>query len=84
MVIKFNEIQETELKAFFGGEKSLNYIKERFHGFWDSEEEFAEHIVQECYDLPDFALRYFDYEQFARDLFMYDYEMIDDCVFSVC
>ena len=23
MVIKFNEIQETELKAFFGGEKSL-------------------------------------------------------------
>jgi antirestriction protein len=89
-IIEFAEMDEDDKKIFeayhsyFGGEKSLNYIKERFHGFWDSEEEFAEHIVQECYDLPDFALRYFDYEQFARDLFMYDYEMVDDCVFSVC
>lgn len=25
-------------------------------------------LVEECYDLPEFALRYFDYEAFARDL----------------
>ena len=30
--------------------------------------EVAEMIVDECYDLPEFAMRYFDYEAFARDL----------------
>ena len=31
-------------------------------------EELAEELINECYDLPEFALRYFDYEAFARDL----------------
>jgi len=31
-------------------------------------EEFAEELINECYDLPEFALRYFDYASFARDL----------------
>lgn len=31
-------------------------------------EEVAEEIIKDCYDLPEFALRYFDYEAFARDL----------------
>ena len=28
----------------------------------------AEKLVNDCYDLPEFALRYFDYDAFARDL----------------
>ena len=28
----------------------------------------AEEFVNECYNLPDFALRYFDFEAFGRDL----------------
>ena len=28
----------------------------------------AEELVNDCYDLPEFALRYFDYDAFARDL----------------
>ena len=31
-------------------------------------EEVAEDIIDQCYNLPEFALRYFDYEAFARDL----------------
>ena len=31
-------------------------------------DDVAYEIVDECYDLPDFALQYFDYEAFARDL----------------
>ena len=31
-------------------------------------EEVAEEIINDCYDLPEFALRYFDYAAFARDL----------------
>jgi antirestriction protein len=31
-------------------------------------EEVAEELIDECYDIPEFALRYFDYSAFARDL----------------
>ena len=37
-------------------------------------EEVAEQIVNECYNLPEIALRYFDYEAFARDLRFDGYE----------
>lgn len=30
--------------------------------------EVAEELVNDCYNLPDFALRYFDFEAFGRDL----------------
>ncbi len=35
-------------------------------------------LVNDCYDLPEFALTYFDYEKFARDLFLGDYDFIAD------
>lgn len=31
-------------------------------------EDYAYNYIEECYNLPEFALRYFDYEAFARDL----------------
>ena len=31
-------------------------------------EDVARDIIEECYDLPEIAERYFDYESFARDL----------------
>ena len=43
--------------------------QEDYCGEWDSEEDFARHIVEECYDLErsmgDLA-RYFDYEAFLQ------------------
>ena len=61
--------------------------QEPYCGEWDSEEDFARHIIDECYNLEsemgDLA-RYFDYEAFGRDLFMYDYSMGANCnVFRV-
>lgn len=47
-------------------------------GEWDSEEDFARHIVDEYYDLKRTMgnlSRYFASEAFGRDLFMYDYSM---------
>jgi antirestriction protein len=35
--------------------------------------DLAYQFVEELYDLPEFALRYFDYEAFARDLSFDDY-----------
>lgn len=37
-------------------------------------EDVAEELVNDCYDLPEFALRYFDYAAFARDLRFDGYE----------
>ena len=56
--------------------ENLDHFEEAYCGEWSSEEDFARHIVDECYDLERTMgnlSQYFDYEQFARDLFMYDY-----------
>ena len=47
-------------------------------------EEVAEEIINECYDLPEFALRYFDYEAFARDLGYDGYTETDSGVICLC
>ena len=56
----------------------LDNFEEAYCGEWDSEEDFARHIISESYNLEsemgDLA-RYFDYEAFGRELFMYDYSM---------
>ena len=56
-------------------------FRDEYQGQYDDEEDFAYEIVEECYDLPDFAKTYFDYKQFARDLFMCDYWFDDGFVF---
>lgn len=54
----------------------LDRMHDAYVGVYDSEEDFAEEIVSECYDLDNMMgslACYFDYEKFARDLFMCDY-----------
>lgn len=54
----------------------LDRMHDAYVGVYDSKEDFAREIVSDCYDLDnmmgDLAC-YFDYEKFARDLFMCDY-----------
>ena len=56
--------------------EDLDNMNVAYAGVYDSREDFAIEIVNECYDLEkmmgDLAC-YFDYEAFARDLFMGDY-----------
>ena len=56
--------------------EDLDRMHDAYVGVYDSEEDFAEEIVSDCYDLEktmgDLAC-YFDYEKFARDLFLGDY-----------
>lgn len=56
-------------------------FEDDFQGKYDDKEDYAYEIVDECYDLPEFAKTYFDYEKFARDLFMTDYWFEDGYVF---
>ena len=56
----------------------LDDFEEAYCGEWDSEEDFARHIVEECYDLErtmGSLADYFDYERYGRELFMWDYAM---------
>lgn len=63
-------------------DEDLGYLLSKFRdcyaGKFDTEEAFAEHFVENCYELPEFAQGYFDYEKFAYTLFITDYYFDDD------
>lgn len=63
----------------------LNDFEDRLMGKWDSEEDFAWNIFDECYasSMPDGFIQYFDIKAFTRDLFE-DYVFADGYVFSRC
>ena len=56
--------------------EELDDMHDAYVGVYESEEDFAEELVNDCYDLDNMMgslACYFDYEKFARDLFMSDY-----------
>ena len=54
---------------------------DEYIGQYDEEEDYAREVIEQCYELPDFALNYFDYAAFARDLFNDGYKFLDGFVF---
>lgn len=87
-------MSDTEQEAFFvwcnykshdlseeDADDLVRDFRDEYQGEYDDEEDFAYEIIEECYDLPEFAKTYFDYEKFARDLFMCDYWFDDGFVF---
>lgn len=50
-------------------------LEDHYQGCYDSEVDFAQQLFDECYahQLPDTLSCYFDYDAFARDLFINDY-----------
>lgn len=56
--------------------EDLDNMHDSYAGVYDSREDFAREIVSDCYDIENIMGNlacYFDYEAFARDLFMCDY-----------
>ena len=56
--------------------ENLDNMHDAYVGVYDSREDFAREIVSDCYDIENIMGNlacYFDYEAFARDLFMGDY-----------
>lgn len=67
------------------GEWDLRKFEDRFCGEWDTELDYAYHIVDECYNLDKelgSLAYYFDYDKFSRDLFAYDYLFLEGYVFT--
>ncbi len=89
-IIEYCQLSEDDRAIFdayvdyFGG-NDFAHFKDDYMGEFDSEEDFAEMIVNDCYDLDrtmGSLSCYFDYERFARDLFMTDYVFCDGYVFA--
>lgn len=63
-------------------DEELGYLISKFRdsyaGEFDSEEDFAEHFVENNYELPCFTKDYFDYKKFAYTLFITDYYFDED------
>lgn len=66
------------------GELDADNFRDKYIGKWDSEADFAEHIITECYnlgDIPAIIADHIDYEAIGRELFMQDYDFEDGYVF---
>lgn len=88
------KLSETQQEAFFvwcdhhnsdiseeDSDDLVSFFEDEYQGEYKDEEDYAYEIVEQCYELPEFAKTYFDYSAFARDLFMTDYWMEDGFVF---
>ena len=88
---EFAELDEDEREAFEAfldlkcdSDLSVDDFREAYCGEWDSEEEFARNIVEECGmldNVPESLKDYFDFERYADELFRYDYDFQDGYVF---
>ncbi len=86
----FEDLTEDEQKAALAyvdiGEEISHAIEKAEDGdytvhYTDDMEEIAYQYVQDCCNLPDFALDYFDYERLARDMeFEGTYIQVEDCI----
>ena len=76
--------QET-VDAFLGADFDISDIKrleDAYYGCFDSEEEFAENFVNECYGLPDFpSWIAIDWKETWEDGLSWDYTFYDGFVF---
>jgi len=79
-VVKYAQLIEEHGEAYvaYANNVGVDYateegFEESYQGEWDSEEAFAENLADEIMDIPERLAFYFDYEKFARELFMGDY-----------
>ena len=88
-IIEYADMDDDDRDAFdefseaFGNDCVASF-RERYMGQWDSEKDFAEYIVDECYNLDDMMGHlacYFDYEAAARDYFIDDFYFSNGYVF---
>lgn len=64
---KFNDISEKDVDLL------ISDFKDEYIGEYERKEDFAFEQVEENEELSDFAKRYFDFEAYARDIFITDY-----------
>jgi antirestriction protein len=76
-----NEDKAEAIADFIEGGYDSEDFEDNYEGQFDSEIDFAYHIVDELdmlHDVPENLKYYFDYEKYARDLFIGDYWISDN------
>jgi antirestriction protein len=63
--------------ADYMGDAMMDEFEDKFQGVWSTEIDFAQEIADETLNIPANIAPYFDYEAFARDLFINDYLALD-------
>ena len=81
-----NHENKDALDAFIKihGYLNFNEFNDKYQGEFNSKEDFARHLVNECYDIERTMGNlsyYFDYNAFARDIFVCDYDYSNGYVF---
>lgn len=86
---EYAELQQNEaIKAYIDyygidpDEFNMDDFEDAYEGEYSSEEDFAEYLVDEI-GMENIQNKdyYFDYDKFARDLFITDYDFVDGYVF---
>lgn len=62
-------------------QRDFNNFSDEYRGWWQSEEDFVERQIDDCYEIPDFLQGYINYEKMARDWFISDYDYHEGHVF---
>ena len=67
------------LLSDYSMDDAATMLGDHYQGCYDSEVDFARQLFDECYAdrLPDNLSYYFDFEAFARDLFISDYYSVE-------
>ena len=92
-IIEFAEMDEDDRKAFevfmdvrCDSDVTFEEFRDCYCGAWDSEEEFAEQLVDELGildEVPEHLRRFFDMEAYSEELFRYDYDYSEGYVYRV-
>lgn len=81
-----HESEFTALMEVCSYTDALGYLESENYTFYEGMtlEDMAYEIVEECYNLPEIAQRYFDYAAFARDLEFDGYSETSNGVICLC
>lgn len=81
-----NESEFTALMEVCSYEDALRYLESENYTFYQGMtlEDVAYELVEECYNLPEIAQRYFDYAAFTRDLELDGYTETSSGVICLC
>lgn len=81
-----NEDEFTALMEVCSYTDALRYLESENYTFYEGMtlEDVAYELVEECYNLPEIAQRYFDYAAFARDLSFDGYTETSSGVICLC
>ena len=64
-------------------DEAREMVEDRYHGSFDSKEEFAEQLYDDRYEIPEHLQYYIDYQKIARDLFMDGYFAIEGSDYQI-